>query len=78
MPVQISKKKKSCHNLLGKNVEYNRHLCTMSKHVFSADNKISNISRDVPTFIAQNLPKYRFQSSLDYTFISLSVSSIIV
>ena len=32
---------------------------------------------DVRIFIAQNLPKYRFHSSLDYTFLSLSVSSII-
>ena len=46
----------------------------MSIHVFSADDKMANITLDVHTFIAQNLPKYRFQSSLDYTFISLSVS----
>ena len=37
---------------------------------------MANILLDVHTFIAQNLPKYRFQSSLDYTFLSLSVSSI--
>ena len=60
-----------------KNVEPNRHLCTMSKRVFLADDKMANISLDVHTFIAQNVTKYRFQSSLDYTFLSLSVSSII-
>ena len=38
---------------------------------------MANISLDVYKFIAQNLPKYNFQSSLDYTFLSLSVSSII-
>ena len=47
------------------------------KHVFLADGKMANISLDVHTFIAQNLPKYCFQCSLDYTFLSLSVSSII-
>ena len=31
----------------GKNVEPNRHLRTMSKHVFLADNKMANISLDV-------------------------------
>ena len=36
-----------------------------SKHVFLADDKMANISVDVHTFIAQNLPKYRFHSSLD-------------
>ena len=46
-------------------------------HVFLADDKMANISLDVRTFIAQNLPKYHFQSSLDYTFLSLRVSSII-
>ena len=46
------------------------------KHVFLADDKIANISLNVDTFIAQNLPKYHFQSSLDYTLLSLSVSSI--
>ena len=44
---------------------------------FLADDKMANISLDVHTFIAQNLPKYRFQSSLAYTFLSLSASSII-
>ena len=42
-----------------------------------ADDKMTNISLDVHTLIAPNLQKYRFQSSLDYTFLSLSVSSII-
>ena len=46
----------------------------MSKHVFLADNKMANISLDVHTFIAQNLPKYHFQSSLYYTFLSLTSS----
>ena len=55
----------------------NRHLCTMSKCVFLADDKMANISLDVHTFVAQNIPKYHFQSSLDYTSLSLSVSSII-
>ena len=49
----------------------------LSKHVFLADDKMANTSLDVHTFIAQNLPKYIFQSSLDYTFLSSSVSSII-
>ena len=65
----------------GKNVEPNRHLCTMSKLVFLADDKMANISLDLHTFIAQNLPKYIFQSSPDYTFlslISLSVSLALV
>ena len=44
-------------------------------HVFLADVKMANISLDVHTFIAQNLPKYNFQSSLDSTFLSLTVSS---
>ena len=39
------------------------------------DNKMANIWLDVHTFIAHNLSKYRFSSSLDYTFLSLSVSS---
>ena len=42
-----------------------------------ADDKMANITLDVRTFIAQNLPKYHFRSSLDYTFLSLSESSII-
>ena len=36
-----------------------------------ADDKMANISLDVHTFIAENLPKYRLQYSLDYTFLSL-------
>ena len=32
---------------------------------------MANISLDLHTLIAQNLPKYSFQSSLDYTFLSL-------
>ena len=59
-------------NCPGRNVVPNRHLCKVSKHVFLADNKTVNVSLDVQTFIAQNLPKYRLQSSLDYTFLSLS------
>ena len=55
---------------LGKNVEPNHDLCTMSKYVLWADHKMANISLDVRTFIAQNLPKYYFQFSLDYTFLS--------
>ena len=39
----------------------------MSQLVFSADDKVANISLDLHTFTAQNLPKYHFQSSLDYT-----------
>ena len=61
----------------GKNVGPNRHLCTMSIACVLADDKMANISLDVHTFIAQNLPKGNFQSSLDYTFLSLSESSII-
>ena len=61
----------------GKNVGPNRHLCTMSIACVLADDKMANSSLDVRTFIAQNLLKYRFQSSLDYTFLSLSESSII-
>ena len=49
----------------------------MSKHVFLADDKMANISLDVHTFTAQNLPTYRFQTSFYCTFLSLSVSSII-
>ena len=49
----------------------------MVKCVFLADDKIAIISLDVHTLIAQNLQKYRFQSSLDYIFLVLSVSSII-
>ena len=45
--------------------------------VFLADDKMANTSLDLHTFITQNLPKYIFQSSLDYTFLSLSVSPII-
>ena len=74
--IQILKHFQGCTNC-GKNVEPNRHLCTMPKHVLLADDKMANISLDVLTFIAQNLPKYHFQSSLDYTFLSLNVSSII-
>ena len=48
----------------GKNVEPNRHLCTMSKLVFLADDKMANISLDLHTFIAQNLPKYIFNPHL--------------
>ena len=47
----------------------------MSEHVFLADDKMANISLDVHTFITQNRPKYRFESSLDHTFLSSSVSS---
>ena len=39
---------------------------------------MANISLDVHTFIAQNLSKYRFQSSIDYTIPSLRVSTIIL
>ena len=47
----------------------------MSKPIFLADDKMAlNISMDV---ITQNLPEYNFQSSLEYTLLSLSVSSII-
>ena len=46
-------------------------------HVFLTVDKMANISLDMHKFIAQNLPKYCFQSSLDYIFLSLSVSSII-
>ena len=49
----------------------------MSRHVFLADDKMAKILQDVHTFIAQNLLKYHFQSSLDYTFLLSSVSSII-
>ena len=58
----------------GKSVISNRHLCTMliACVLLCADDKMANISLDVHTFIAQNLPKYRFQSSLDCTFISLT------
>ena len=56
----------------------------MSKHVILADDKMANISLDmIHNHIAQNLPlpvpQYRFQSSLDYTWLSqgLSMSSII-
>ena len=52
--------------LFGKNVEPNRHLCAQCLYVFLVDNKMANISLDVH-------PKYRFQFSLDYTFLSLSV-----
>ena len=45
--------------------------------VFLADDKMANILLDVHTFIAHNLPKYHFQSSLDYTFLALNVSAII-
>ena len=62
----------------GKNVKPNRHLCTMSKHKFLADDKMANISLNGHTFIAQNLLKYHFQSSADNTFLSLSVSSLII
>ena len=58
----------------GKNVEPNRHSCTMSVACVLADDKTANSSLNVLTFIAQNLP---FQYSLDYTFLSLSESSII-
>ena len=56
-----------------KSVEHNHHLCTMSKHVFLlADDKMANISLDVHTFIAQNLSKYDFHSSLDSPGLSVS------
>ena len=42
-------------------------------HVLLADNKMANISLDVHTFIAENLPKYRFHSSRDYTFLTLGL-----
>ena len=61
---------------IGKSVISNRHLCTMSIACVLADDN-ANVSLDVHTLIAQNLPKYRFHSSLDYTFLSLSESSII-
>ena len=62
---------------VGKSVVSNHHLCTMPIACVLADDKMANISPDLHTFIAQNLLKYRFQSSLDYTFLSLSESSII-
>ena len=37
-----------------------------------ADDKMANISLDVHTFIAQKLKKYRFQSSVDYSTLSLT------
>ena len=43
--------------ILKKNVEPNRHLYTMFKHVFLADDKMANISLDVHTFIAQKSPQ---------------------
>ena len=49
----------------------------MSKHVFLADDKMANISLDVRTFIVQIIVQYHFQSSLEYTFLSLSVPSVI-
>ena len=67
----------SAGTTLGKSVVSNLHLCTMSIVCVLANDKMANISLDVRTFIAQNLPKYRFHSSLDYTFLSLSESSII-
>ena len=65
----------NCQN--GKNVEPNRHLCTCLS-VFLADDKMAKILLNVHASIAQNLPKYHFQCSLDYTFLSLSVSSSII
>ena len=50
--------------------------CAYYEQVFLADDKMANISLDVHTFIAQNLPKYHFKSSLDYTSLSLRVFSI--
>ena len=38
----------TCHRVSGKNVEPNRYLCTMSKHVLA-----DNISPDVHAFIAK-------------------------
>ena len=61
----------------GKNVEPNSQLCTMSKKCVLADDKMANTSLDVHTFIAHYLPKYCFQSSLDYAFLSLRMSSVI-
>ena len=52
--------------MMRKNVEPKYHLCTMSKDVFLADDKMVNIHAH--TFVTQNLPKYNFQSSLDYTY----------
>ena len=73
----ISRRINNSNTMCGKSVVSNRHLCTMSIACVLADNKMANISLNVGTFIAQNLPKYRFHSSLDYTFLSFSESSII-
>ena len=52
----------------GKNVEPNCHLCTMSKRVFLADDKMANISLDVKCILCHLLKEnLSYLSYLDRT-----------
>ena len=69
------------HNASTMRAQCEHNVNTMSthgkNHVFSADDKMANISLYVHTFIAKNLSRYRSQSSLKCVLCDLLKENVI-